>query len=877
MVIIFYSEPTDEIRGKTRRYLCEARANVFHGNISAAVRESLWNQICNDGISAMMFYSDSNEQGYSWKSNGEGTAKCIDFDGIILPCRNHYLCLDEIYAKPDIKILEHSSDTALVAEAYMESGRAYSAINALSERTGVDSKSLTDCICFCAFVHDVGKIHPSWQADLSEDIHMALLAYGAEIPKCEHIRHERYSRIIVTEYLKEKIGTDCDGEEIAEVIGDVIAHHHQNREGSIYQEVGKDIPDVTDSWKCMQLQMCDEAFAKYPVSSEIFKINEYTSMFAYTMLAVINTADWISSDKGWDDYKKEHRTQCIKAIAESFLADNGMSRTVIRDSRSFEEVFGFEPNPLQKTVIDISENPFRLMLIEYPCGGGKTEAAQWAALRMAELTGKSGEYVAMPTAVTAQDMAKRLRGIFPSRKFPEFTGMAKWSDNEEDNIDRELWVSDGRVKMLFPDAVGTIDQILKTVNAVRYSWLAMPGIADKVIVIDEVHSYDAYMLKELDMFLRWCNAFDVPVILLSATLSSRLKEKLFSDYGIKVKCSSGDTYPLISTVSIQGEFETFPVDCDGRDIRIDIIESESDIVTAMNKELEKYKHGCIAAILPTVDTCIEAHKELGKGTVIHARDTLENRAVTTKRILDSYGKEARKKGTRPDSSVCIATSVIEQALDVSFDGMLTAIAPVDLLIQRIGRVKRHDAITGCIGISVILADSPSVYLPDIRRNTVEVLKQCPRFNTVTDARKLIDYVYDESKMENTLSKEEISMLKPVLIKEPEKKSGTIVDDASYQLYRNRFAQTREETYPTKTIVLMGKDSVISDGKEFAAWAHKNSVQVAEYKLEGVPMEKGDGRNDDLYFVFIEDDGWVHGEGKRMQIQTDGNGLVIEDE
>ncbi len=79
--------------------------------------------------------------------------------------------------------------------------------------------------------------------------------------------------------------------------------------------------------------------------------------------------------------------------------------------------------------------------------------------------------------------------------------------------------------------------------------------------------------------------------------------------------------------------------------------------------------------------------ELPKVEVIvaHSRFLALDRAKKDSRLLDLYGP----KGDRPTASIVVASQVIEQSLDLDFDLMVSDLAPIDLLMQRTGRLHRH--------------------------------------------------------------------------------------------------------------------------------------------------------------------------------------------
>ena len=73
--------------------------------------------------------------------------------------------------------------------------------------------------------------------------------------------------------------------------------------------------------------------------------------------------------------------------------------------------------------------------------------------------------------------------------------------------------------------------------------------------------------------------------------------------------------------------------------------------------------------------------------LFHARFKASQRDHLEKECVRLFGKDGAH---RPQKAILVCTQVVEQSLDLDFDGMITQIAPIDLLLQRAGRVHRHE-------------------------------------------------------------------------------------------------------------------------------------------------------------------------------------------
>lgn len=315
-------------------------------------------------------------------------------------------------------------------------------------------------------------------------------------------------------------------------------------------------------------------------------------------------------------------------------------------------------------------------------------------------------------------------------------------DEEQDydctpNVVAAEWFTHRKRSLLVPFGIGTIDQALMAVLQTRHVFVRLFGLAHKTVIIDEVHAYDAYMSTLLERLLEWLAALGSPVILLSATLPQSTRKNLIRAYlkGLgkeNPEFETGD-YPRIS-YAIDEQVKVKELDTseqNKRKLKIEKINEilikeednsyqiDEDFVERLKNKLtdkNKNKKGCVAIICNTVARSQEIYKALSKDKffqgdaddnkpkldLLHARFRhldKENKKDTTLlrfgkkgesvRILKD-GKEFNEPVKRPDCAVLVSTQIIEQSLDLDFDLMISDLAPIDLLLQRAGRIKRHD-------------------------------------------------------------------------------------------------------------------------------------------------------------------------------------------
>jgi CRISPR-associated endonuclease/helicase Cas3 len=358
-------------------------------------------------------------------------------------------------------------------------------------------------------------------------------------------------------------------------------------------------------------------------------------------------------------------------------------------------------------------------------GAGKTEAALVLAHRLMQAGRAQGLFFALPTMATANAMYVRLEAAYlklfepsasPSlvlaharRMLNErFRGsildLAAGSDHagpdpadEPAGAQCAAWIADDRRKTFLADVgVGTIDQALLAVLPSRHAPLRLVGLSRRVLIIDEAHAFDAYMGEELATLLRFHAALGGSAIVLSATLTRKGRQKLIAAFtsGRAAECvpPHSEAYPLVTVASDATMTETPCAMRSGlaRSVRVERV---ADVDGAIARIVAAVGAGAaVAWVRNAVDDVLEAAEALQahgiEPIVFHARFAMGDRLAIEERVLDAFGPAATAADRR--GTVVVATQVIEQSLDLDFDVMVSDLAPADLLIQRAGRLWRHD-------------------------------------------------------------------------------------------------------------------------------------------------------------------------------------------
>jgi CRISPR-associated endonuclease/helicase Cas3 len=382
----------------------------------------------------------------------------------------------------------------------------------------------------------------------------------------------------------------------------------------------------------------------------------------------------------------------------------------------------FEPTPIQQFAesMRLAQGP-QLIVIEEVTGGGKTEAALTLAARLLAAGTADGVYLALPTMATADAMHSRVERVY-QRFFASDANAslvlahstaafsldlerankvdAGYGSKEHDSASDHCtaWLADSRKKALLAHVgVGTIDQALLGILAAKHQSLRLWGLLGKVLIVDEVHACDAYVTGLLKTLLRFHAAFGGSAILLSATLPQSQRAGLVTTFMEGVGCVAPAVtemaYPLVTHVSTQEVHET-PVAARPVSRRTVRVEPLPDLHTALERLRTVLQEGrCACWVRNTVADALAAYalwvKEIGAENVLlyHARFALTDRLHSGAEVLKRFGKESTAEYRR--GRLVIATQVVEQSLDVDFDYVVTDLAPIDLIIQRAGRLKRH--------------------------------------------------------------------------------------------------------------------------------------------------------------------------------------------
>ncbi len=671
-------------------------------------------------------------------------------------------------------LLCHMIDVAMVTQVMWNQVIATATKKRIVEVLGLSSNSESieaagKLIAFISGLHDIGKASPPFaHRKTPQDIYkiydntkFAKKKEPAD-PECAPHGYVTASQLPII--LKDCF---CFNYNFADKISVVIGGHH-----GVFPrcENTQEIGDCTDlrggkNWenarRALALELAQALdFSSNRISVKIVDIDNATAMI---IAGLVSVADWIGSNTDYFPceitnqhnpgqvdiyaYTVKSRSQAVRALSK--LGWLGWVEPT--QPLSFSELFHSiqNPNSMQREVEQLAtqlRSP-GIVVIEAPMGEGKTEAAMFLADHWNAILNQRGIYFALPTQATSNQMFGRVRDFLQAR-YPqdktllqlmhghaslsaEFQTLLK-AHSTEINIQGVYaddhsysctpgvvaaeWFTHRKRGLLAPFGVGTIDQALLAVLQTRHVFVRLFGLAHKIVIIDEVHAYDAYMSVLLERLLKWLGALGSPVILLSATLPKSKRDSLIKAYlkGLKVpdyQQTTASTYPLITWATRDGHGKCH-IQTSKSNSRTLYLRDFSGDLNKLGEELSKIlvEGGCIAIICNTVQKAQDIYEALSPYfpenasdghpvlDLLHARFLYKDRAERELRSLIRFGKPGASvtdqhgsvyKVNRPNRAILVATQIIEQSLDLDFDLMISEHAPIDLLLQRSGRLHRH--------------------------------------------------------------------------------------------------------------------------------------------------------------------------------------------
>ncbi|MEP7149526.1 MAG: CRISPR-associated helicase Cas3' [Acidobacteriota bacterium] len=684
----------------------------------------------------------------------------------------------------------HMIDVACVAEAMWNKVLPEVTKARLARPFGLenDLAKAGTLISFLAGLHDLGKCSPPFQLrgkqkSDSDQTRRLFDLYKATECDCDSFKaasdvpHGYVTAIALPDIMVEKYEFPRP---LAKNVGEIIGGHHGTFATSTNFQNIKSFKNAealgNEAWDRARDELVEALsdVLDVSISGKIAQKDKIENSTAMILAGFVSVADWIGSNTDYfpceiadsthlDEIDLKAYAERSSQNAERALTELGWKKWPKNPiEKSFESLFPKIENKrdLQLKAIEIAKeiNGPGIFIVEALMGEGKTETAMYLADYFNAAIGTRGIYFALPTQATSNQMFGRVAEFLKNRfeESDEFVnlllqhGHASLSDEFADDIKRfrsikntyaddslsknasvaaAEWFTYKKRGLLAPFGVGTIDQILLAALQTKHVFVRLFGLAHKVVIIDEVHAYDAYMSTLLERLLEWLAALGSPVIILSATLPKARRDVLIGAYlkGLGQSVAEGDrpsavgetdSYPRISYAASgmpEKSFRVKRLETARENIRTLKIgwKADESFIDELKSLLEG--GGCVAIICNTVRRAQTVYEQLTsdpffvgpasdgkpKLDLLHARYRFIDRQQREKRALVRYGKEGSKVlitedgkkaehvVKRPDLAILVSTQIIEQSLDLDFDLMISDLAPADLLLQRSGRLQRH--------------------------------------------------------------------------------------------------------------------------------------------------------------------------------------------
>jgi CRISPR-associated endonuclease/helicase Cas3 len=620
----------------------------------------------------------------------------------------------------------HAFDVAAVGKVWLETDKGLT--RWLGGQMGILPEKVVALLTPLLALHDLGKFAAAFQAK-AEPFPINILKSGDRKKLPDRFQHDNGGLSFVEKYfdgLFPSADTSSAGKALQILLAAVIGHHGVPPR-PIENQVLRDYfwPEGIAAAQGF-CQLVTELFG-WPTEIPSKKAAKQAS----TIIAGFCIAcDWLGSNQRYFPYvSPETDLDCYwreaQSQAKTALSQAGLIGAKPRGSVRLTDILkrsDVSESPLQSwaTEVALPEGPL-MILMEDETGSGKTEAALLLASRLMAEGRASGIYTALPTMATANALYDRLSDCYQALFMPDeapslalvhgrshlrdaFRTLELAEGDVNENYDDEpsastncsAWLRDDRRKAFLADiGAGTIDQALLAILPVRFQALRFFGLSRRVLILDEIHGYDSFVSMEVERLITWQVAQGGSCILLSATLPLAIRRRLMTAYslglGTNIISPEDRSYPAATLVS-KGCAETQPIKGRAERARQVPVQFLSSPDIAIDAIAEAAAQGCaVAYIRNTVDDALEAHAALVAcgidAFLFHARFALADRFARENDVVRCFGKDSKAAGRY--GQVLVSTQVIEQSLDLDFDLMVTDLAPVDLIIQRAGRLWRH--------------------------------------------------------------------------------------------------------------------------------------------------------------------------------------------
>lgn len=656
--------------------------------------------------------------------------------------------------KPGVDVVTHCVTVGEVAKEI---------VNNLPD---VYKNSLPDNVHVLCALHDIGKISPTYAARIYINLDKKYRDSDVEA------LIDWYQRLNVDE--NELWGGHAGAGEVflRGLVGDNYSHyivgaHHSGNLSSNVSRKSIDLVFGGEAWHEMRMIAYRTILNHFGVDA-LSKI--YSPLDSKLVLGLMQVSDYIASSDEFADPSFDWKFYIKESVINA-----GIYSPKMKKGLSFSDIFdGKKPLVTQSKFIKTVTRP-GVYVLESTMGSGKTEAAFEAARKMLLKGVSNGIVFATPTQVTANKIHDRFFSFIEKTVVNPFEMSSKvkliHGNSYIERLKSGLFDKDffdySKRGLLSRFAVSTLDQLLLSVLNVKHNALRCFGLYGKVVILDEVHTYDAYTGTIMNELINQLREMNCVVIILSATLSKKQKEQMLRT---SIKKQS---YPMITALkngkTHESGFKKFQPEINVAVRRVPLVEK------AMLKALEKAKKGQqVLMVMNTVDASQRVYEAIldikNKNEIdievglIHSRYTSEDRLKNENHWIDVFGKDGKELRSKV-GRILIGTQVLEQSIDIDADYLISEICPIDMLVQRIGRLWRHKnkRPAGSKREVLLISDTYENYLEQIGLflktrfvysefvllRTVKCLEEMAnekgviKINIPKDIRPMIEFVYSD--------------------------------------------------------------------------------------------------------------------------------------
>lgn len=649
-----------------------------------------------------------------------------------------------------LDLISHCLDVAAVTRALLELPVIRSRMEGLAGRKLSDGD--IDRLTVLAFLHDLGKasrgfqgkwfngeVRRSWMGRIRFDECGHTHVVTALFPEGDDALHARFLEVFPLEDIWR-----WHGESGFALLFASISHHGTPIRDSDYGRAMRETwlaNEHYDPFSTLK-ELGDTAMALWPGAFEHDgEALPDSAAFTHAFAGLVSLADWIGSedeqrafhyelapaDRRWPVALETAR----RVLREKRIDLRSLQQWLAEHRPAFGDVFkdadgnAFHPSPLQQRMADPALGP--LVVVEAETGSGKTEAALWRFKTLFEAGEVDSLAFVLPTRVSAVQIEQRIdafmKALFPGDMprpnvvlavpgYLQVDGVhaierlpgwqVHWPDSQDEQLAHRRWAAENSKRYLAAScAVGTIDQVLLSGLKARHAHLRGFALLRSLLVVDEVHASDRYMVSVLNAVLqRHINAGG-HALLLSATLGVAARDELLA-LGGRVSQRSAEEreaapYPALTD---RNGSQWMPSDKADKCVSITLQRWMRDAAGIAACAADAVQSGArVLVVRNTVNGVIEVQRELEallgedhpalfrcEGVVCphHGRYAADDR-----RLLDEAVNEAFGKGSPSGARVLVGSQTLEQSLDIDADLLITDIAPMDILLQRLGRLHRH--------------------------------------------------------------------------------------------------------------------------------------------------------------------------------------------